>query len=244
MARSLLALSTLLVLLTGSLLADDKEQKHPAGAKTTNATIAKVDAKKHTITVKYTDDKGKTQEKTFQLTSDVRLLDETGRVVDLAVFESGNEALLVESEGKLRELRRAPNRGRFQRLPEAVRTLIEMADYDEGCTQELQQIYDLLRKLDPEKNGKLDPKALKVEADNILRERVQDVFNRLDTNKDGKISREEARGLIKEHFDQIDTNKDGYIEFNELLKRAKERREHKPVEARPISTNRTQKEKN
>ena len=29
------------------------------------------------------------QEKTFQLTKDVRLLDETGRVVNIAVFESG-----------------------------------------------------------------------------------------------------------------------------------------------------------
>jgi Ca2+-binding EF-hand superfamily protein len=207
-------------------------------------TVTKVDAKKGEITVKYTDDKGKEQEKTFQLTSDVRLLDETGRVVKIDVFESGNDALIVESEGKLRELRRARHLGRTRRLSDEVRTMIEMTDCEEGCAEDLQKIYDMLRKLDTGKNGKIDPQALKTEADNILKERVKEVFNRLDTNKDGKISKEEARGLIKEHFDKIDTNKDGFIDFDELLKAAKERREHKPPDTKPGDNKQPEKEKN
>jgi Ca2+-binding EF-hand superfamily protein len=88
----------------------------------------------------------------------------------------------------------------------------------------------MLRKLDTAHNGKIDPAALKAEADRILHERVKEVFQRLDANADGKISKDEARGLIKEHFNKIDTNRDGFIEFNELLHAAKERREQRPAD--------------
>lgn len=48
-------------------------------------------------------------------------------------------------------------------------------------------------------------------------------FARADTNKDGRLSREEAVRLpaISERFDQIDTDHDGFIspmEFEEALK--------------------------
>jgi Ca2+-binding EF-hand superfamily protein len=242
MPRTFLAALTVLVLLVGRGLADDQKQKNQSdGTKPKNATITNVDPRKGTITLKYTDEQGKPQEKTFQLTSDVRLLNETGRLVNIDVFQSANEALIVEREGKLRELRRAPQLGRLSRLSDSVRTLIEMTDCDEGCTEDLQRIYDMLRKLDTGHNGKIDPKALKAEADNILQERVKEVFNRLDTNKDGKISKDEARGLIKEHFDQIDTNKDGFISYDELLKAAKERHEAKASDTK--ATNNPPKEK-
>jgi Ca2+-binding EF-hand superfamily protein len=242
MPRSFLAALTAVVLLAGPALADDKDKKDKDGARPTNVTVTKVDAKKGEITVKYTDDKGKLLEKTFHLTGDVRLLDETGRVVKIDVFESGNQALVVESEGKLRELRRTPDLGRTRLLSDQVRTLIEMTDCEEGCAEDLQKIYDMLRKLDTAKNGKLDAKALKTEADNILRERVKAAFERLDTNKDGKISKDEAKGLIKEHFDKIDTNKDGFIDFDELLKAAKERRDEKAAQTKPADKKPTDKE--
>jgi len=228
MHRSLPAALTVLVLLAGTMLAaDNPQKKNQNNAKPENVTVTRVDAAKGEITVRYTDAQGKAREKTFQLTKDVRLLDETGRVVNLAVFESGSTALVIESEGKLRELRRTPNQGQPRRLSDAVRTLIEMTDCTEGCTADLQTIYDMLRKLDTGNNGKIDAKALKAAADRILEERVREAFNRLDANQDGKISKEEARGLIREHFDQIDSNKDGFISFDELTKAAKERREHK-----------------
>lgn len=58
--------------------------------------------------------------------------------------------------------------------------------------------------------------------------RPQDVpdFGRLDTDGDGKISREEAPERIKDRFDEVDTNKDGYFdkdEQNELIQRMRER---------------------
>ncbi|MDO7171670.1 YHYH protein [Mariniflexile sp. AS56] len=45
------------------------------------------------------------------------------------------------------------------------------------------------------------------------------MLQRLDANKDGKISKEEAKGNLKENFDKRDTNKDGYITESELERR-------------------------
>jgi Ca2+-binding EF-hand superfamily protein len=42
----------------------------------------------------------------------------------------------------------------------------------------------------------------------------------MDTNKDGKISKEEALGGLKDNFDRIDTNKDGFLDKNELRRAA------------------------
>ena len=125
MLRASVIALTVVVLLAGRALTDDQGKKDKDGAKPAHVTITKLDAKKGEITVKYTDDTGKTREKTFQLTKDVRLLDETGRLVKIDVFESGNDALVLESAGKVRELRRAPNRGATRQLSDSVRTLMK-----------------------------------------------------------------------------------------------------------------------
>jgi Ca2+-binding EF-hand superfamily protein len=48
--------------------------------------------------------------------------------------------------------------------------------------------------------------------------KVQDAFARLDTDKDGKISREEAKGgpRLASRFNEIDAGKDGFITRAEL----------------------------
>jgi Ca2+-binding EF-hand superfamily protein len=227
MPRTFLSLLTVVVLLACSAHADDKEKKDKDAPKPVTATIVKVDAKKGEITVKLTDDKGKETEKTFKLSDDVRYLDETGRVVKLDVFQAGHDALIVESDGKLRELRRTVRAHEGRRLSDAVKVLIEMSDCEDGCTEEVQRIYDMLRQLDTGKNGKIDPVALKAASEKILEERVDGLIKRLDTNNDGKISKEEAKGLLKEHFEKIDTNKDGFIDRDELLKAAREKRDNK-----------------
>ena len=70
-------------------------------------TITNVDARRGTITVKMEDRKGREVEKLFELTEDVEYLDSTGRVATLDVFQCGDEVLIIEMEGKIKELKRA-----------------------------------------------------------------------------------------------------------------------------------------
>jgi len=50
---------------------------------------------------------------------------------------------------------------------------------------------------------------------------VDMILQRMDANKDGKISKEEAKDRIAENFAAIDTNKDGYLDRTELLAMAR-----------------------
>jgi Ca2+-binding EF-hand superfamily protein len=98
--------------------------------------------------------------------------------------------------------------------------LIEMSDCDKDCCGEIQRLYDALRKLDKNNDGKIDADELKEARHELVKERVQTLFRELDKNKDGKISKDEARGQIKRDFDEIDTNHDGFIDQDELMKAA------------------------
>jgi Ca2+-binding EF-hand superfamily protein len=103
---------------------------------------------------------------------------------------------------------------------DVVFVLIEMSDFDEDSAGELQRIYDVLRKLDANHDGKIDAGELKVMRQHLLEQRVDRLIEELDTNHDGKISKDEARGRVKEDFDKIDTNHDGFIDRDELLRAA------------------------
>jgi hypothetical protein len=69
--------------------------------------ITKVDPRKGTVTLRMEDNEGKEVEKLFRLTEDVEYLDSTGRVAALDVFQCGDEVLIIEMEGKIKELKRA-----------------------------------------------------------------------------------------------------------------------------------------
>jgi Ca2+-binding EF-hand superfamily protein len=45
---------------------------------------------------------------------------------------------------------------------------------------------------------------------------VEALLERMDANKDGKISKDEAKGRIAANFDRLDTNKDGFLDKDEL----------------------------
>jgi Ca2+-binding EF-hand superfamily protein len=49
---------------------------------------------------------------------------------------------------------------------------------------------------------------------------VEKLLEQMDTNKDGRISKAEAKGKLAEFFDQLDTNKDGYLDKEELRRAA------------------------
>jgi hypothetical protein len=73
------------------------------------ATITKVDTAKSEITVTLKDGKGKTTEKVFGLIEESEYIDSTGAVDVVEVFKSGDEVLLIESNGQLSELKQVSN---------------------------------------------------------------------------------------------------------------------------------------
>ena len=77
-----------------------KDNKHRQEAK-----ITKVDAKNGTVTVRMKGKDGKDHERTFRLAEDIRYFDSTGRVAAIDLFQSGNDVLVVEREGKVVEMR-------------------------------------------------------------------------------------------------------------------------------------------
>src|SRR5262249_15104891 len=124
----------------------------------------------------------------------------------------------------LAELEKGAAHLRSSRRPsDVVFVLVEMSDCDECCAEELQHLYDLLRKLDRNKDGKIDAAELKAGRKAIVKARVDRLIRELDTNKDGKISKAEARGAIKRHFDELDANKDGFVDRAELMRAAEAR---------------------
>jgi len=112
-----------------------------------------------------------------------------------------------------------------RRHSDLIHVLVEMSACDDACHGEVQRAYDILRKLDKNKDSKIDPDELKAAREQIVKDRVDYLFKELDKNKDGKISRDEAKGLVRQDFDEIDRNKDGSIDREELTRAATARQE-------------------
>jgi hypothetical protein len=94
--------------LVGLAGAADKDTKDKDKDKNEQkATITKVDPKNHTITLKMKDKDGKETERVFKLTEDIRYLDSTGKVAAIDVFTAGDWVLIVEEEGRIKEMKKA-----------------------------------------------------------------------------------------------------------------------------------------
>jgi hypothetical protein len=76
--------------------------------KQTQATITKVDTEKGEITVTMKDSDGKKTEKVFSLIEEAEYVDSTGEVDTVDIFRSGDEVLIIESDGQLSELKQDP----------------------------------------------------------------------------------------------------------------------------------------
>lgn len=57
---------------------------------------------------------------------------------------------------------------------------------------------------------------------------VDKIFEHMDANEDGKLSKKEVRGPLSHHFDKVDTNEDGFISREELEKAPKPKRRERP----------------
>jgi hypothetical protein len=84
--------------LTGARADDAKKDKK------SEAKIVKIDKKAGTVTVAMKDENGKEKNRTFHLTEDMHYFDSTGKVAAMDVFQSGDYVLVVEHEGKIKEL--------------------------------------------------------------------------------------------------------------------------------------------
>jgi uncharacterized protein YceH (UPF0502 family) len=97
--------AVLVFLIVGVSRAQDPQDK--ASHKGTKATITKVNPQKGTVTVRMKNKSGKEEERTFHLTGDVEMLDSNGNVAAVDIFRSGDEVLVVEAQGKLKQLRKS-----------------------------------------------------------------------------------------------------------------------------------------
>jgi hypothetical protein len=75
------------------------------------AKITKVDKKTGDITVKMTDKDGREVEKTFRLVEETDYADSTGRIAELDIFQSGDDILFVEADGKITAMKKADAKG-------------------------------------------------------------------------------------------------------------------------------------
>jgi len=140
-------------------------------------------------------------------------------------FRQVFEKLDTNKDGKISkdELDKGFQYLQSQRRPsDFLFVLVEMSDCDECCAEELQLIYDTIRKMDKNNDGKIDADELKAGREAIVQKRVDSILKELDTNKDGKISKDEARGAVRRHFAELDVDKDGFVSRDELVKGATE----------------------
>ncbi len=59
---------------------------------------------------------------------------------------------------------------------------------------------------------------------------IDELFEKMDANEDGKLSQEEVKGPLSRHFDKIDANEDGFLTREELENVPKPERKGAPRE--------------
>jgi len=102
------------------------------------------------------------------------------------------------------------------RPSDVIFAVVEMSDSDPRNGQEVQRMYDILRRLDRNQDGKIDQAELRSARQQIIKDRIDFLFNDLDANKDGRISKAEARGQLRQDFNRLDANGDGYLDRQEI----------------------------
>jgi len=53
---------------------------------------------------------------------------------------------------------------------------------------------------------------------------IENLFKQMDADKDGKLSKTEIKGPLKDNFDKVDANNDGYLSREEIEKAPKPKR--------------------
>jgi Ca2+-binding EF-hand superfamily protein len=101
-------------------------------------------------------------------------------------------------------------------VPPFLRLRFDQADLNKDGKLDRKEIAAVVRRL-RQRYG-LEPPL--PPADSPAVQAVLERILRQDADKDGKISRAEARGALADNFDKLDVNKDGYLDRSELLRLA------------------------
>jgi Ca2+-binding EF-hand superfamily protein len=105
-------------------------------------------------------------------------------------------------------------------LPPGLATNFDKFDTNEDGKldqKEVDQMLQILRRRFNVNSGKpANGTAKPADLDKM----VARMLERMDTNKDGKISRDEAQGPLAKFFDEFDQNKDGFLDKTELRRAA------------------------
>lgn len=123
-----------------------------------------------------------------------------------------------------------------ERTPPSPEEIIKQSDKNEDGQISMDEADRMLKRdfkrLDSNKDGQLSLEELKAVKKNARsqqgrqgqRPSTEQIFADLDGDEDGKISKKEAKGPLKQHFDKIDTDEDGFITKEELEKAPKPKR--------------------
>src|SRR5262245_5248356 len=112
----------------------------------------------------------------------------------IKAFDKNNEGKLVADE-----------------LPPMIARAFEKADRNGDGKLDAKEVEEMLNVL-RERFGNANPPAAKPDLDKA----VTGILERFDVNKDGKISKGEAKGPLAANFARIDRNGDGYLDKEEL----------------------------
>jgi Ca2+-binding EF-hand superfamily protein len=91
------------------------------------------------------------------------------------------------------------------------------ADREHLSEEDLQNAYNLLRKLDANNDGKLARDEIRAAKRDVSEKLIASRIEEMDDDRDGKLSRNEARGWIGQRFEKMDQNGDGHLSREELV---------------------------
>lgn len=135
-----------------------------------------------------------------------------GAQTDLKLLDADNDGFVTRDElQKHAEMMSA-------RRPQLIEVIFYSIDIPEEAvtTDELQAAYEQLRKVDKNNDGKIEETEIKMFRETRKKERMDDIFTAMDRNKDGKIAKDETRGLWTDDFGQLDKNSDGMLDRHEV----------------------------